>query len=109
MLDVQNKECITPNELMQLMSNKSKLVKIIDVRNMEEYNASHIPWAINIELLEIDLANKIFDKEDLVITVCGKGGGRSAQASEKLKELGFKNSAWLCGGTFGWQEKNTNN
>jgi rhodanese-related sulfurtransferase len=44
----------------------------------------------------------LFDKDDVIVTACGKGGGRSADASDKLKELGFKNAYWLCGGTFAW-------
>lgn len=96
--------CIAPEELKQLIEHKKQLVKIIDVRSKEEYEANHIPGAINIAILDIELAVRFFDKSDPVITACGKGGGRSTQAAEKLQELGFKNSTWLCGGTFGWIE-----
>ena len=96
--------CIALKELKQLIENEKQNIKIIDVRSREEYDESHIPGAINIALLEIESANKLFDKSDSIITACGKGGGRSTQAAEKLQELGFKNSNWLCGGTFGWIE-----
>ena len=42
---------------------------------------------------------------DYLITACGKGGGRSAEATEKLQLLGFSKAIWLCGGTIGWNEK----
>jgi len=44
----------------------------------------------------------LFDKVAVLVTACGKGGGRSTQASNLLKELGFENTYWLCGGTQGW-------
>ncbi|MGE0568045.1 MAG: rhodanese-like domain-containing protein [Bacteroidia bacterium] len=104
MKNVQPGNCIALDELKQLIEAKQQQVKIIDVRSKEEYDESHIPGAINIVILEMELANKLFDKNDFVITACSKGGGRSTQAAEKLQELGFKNSTWLCGGTFGWIE-----
>lgn len=97
--------CIAPEELKQLIKEKKQQVKIIDVRNKEEYDDNHIPGAINIAVSDIEAASTLLDKSDYVIAVCGKGGGRSTQAAEKLQELGFKNSTWLCGGTFGWIEK----
>lgn len=104
MENVQINNCIALKELKQLIESEKQNVKIIDVRSREEYDESHIPGAINIALLEIEMANKLFDKGNFIITVCGKGGGRSTQAAERLQELGFKNSNWLCGGTFGWIE-----
>lgn len=104
MESVQPNNCIALKELKHLIETRQQQVKILDVRSKEEYEESHIPGAINISILDIELASTLFDKSDFVITACGKGGGRSTQAAEKLHELGFKNSTWLCGGTFGWFE-----
>lgn len=104
MENLKSNTCITLKELKQLIKTKQLQVKILDVRNKEEYDEYHIPGTINIAILEIEMASKLFDKNDFIITVCGKGGGRSAQAAEKLLELGFKKSTWLCGGTFVWQQ-----
>ena len=104
MESVQLNNCIALKELKHLIETKQQQVKILDVRSKEEYEKSHIPGAINIAILEIELANKLFDKNDFLITACGKGGGRSTQAAEKLQELGFKNATWLCSGTIGWLE-----
>lgn len=101
MESVQPSNCIALKELKQLIETKQQQVKVLDVRSKEEYDESHIPGVINIGILEIELENKLFDKSDFVITACGKGGGRSTQAAEKLYQLEFKNSTWLCGGTFG--------
>jgi len=94
--------CITINDLKKIIDSKLYDVKIIDVRSIEEFNESHIPEAIHFELINFDVADSLFKKTDILITTCGKGGGRSISASEKLKELGFTNFKWLCGGTIGW-------
>lgn len=101
---VSFKNCLPLAELKQFVILHKQKVKIIDVRSKEEFNERHIPGAIHIELSQIDTAKQLFDKDDIVVTACGKGGGRSTDASERLKELGFKNAYWLCGGTFGWFE-----
>lgn len=75
---------------------------VIDVRSPEEYNEGHIPGAINIPLAELPDGLAETDKEAHVVTVCGKGGGRSATAAETLKSNGYRNAQYLCGGTLGW-------
>lgn len=103
MENVSLRNCLRLSELKQFIILKKQQVKIIDVRSKEEFEEKHIPGAMHIELTQIDLAIDLFYKNDILVTACGKGGGRSADASEKLKELGFKNTYWLCGGTFGWE------
>lgn len=103
MENVSLKNCLPLEELKQFIIIKKQQVKIIDVRSREEYEERHIPGAIHLELSQIDIANQLFDKNDIIVTACGKGGGRSTTAFEKLKALGFKNVYWLCGGTFGWE------
>ncbi len=94
--------CITKNDLKKIIDSNLHKIKIIDVRSIEEFNESHIPEAIHFEQINFNIAESLFNKTDILITTCGKGGGRSISASEKLKELGFTNSKWLCGGTIGW-------
>lgn len=102
----QVNECISIEDTKQLLATENQFVKIIDVRSKEEFDLAHIPGAINIATLDIKMATQLFDKSDYLITACGKGGGRSTEAAEKLKSLGFKHAAWLCGGTFDWIENN---
>jgi rhodanese-related sulfurtransferase len=97
------RNCLPLSELKQFIILKKQQVKIVDVRSKEEFEEKHIPGAMHIELSQINFASDLFDKDDVIVTACGKGGGRSADASDKLKELGFKNAYWLCGGTFGWE------
>lgn len=104
MENIQIVNCIALEKLKQLIADKKQEVKIIVVRNREEFDQQHIPGAMNIAISELELVNKFLDKADIIITACGKGGGRSTQAAEKLNKMGFENSNWLCGGTFGWYE-----
>ena len=92
-------DCIALVELKQLSPEK---IFVIDVRSAGEYEAQHIPVAINIPLDKLEETASTFDKNKRYVTACGKGGGRSAQAAELLQQIGFNNAKFLCGGTFGW-------
>jgi rhodanese-related sulfurtransferase len=92
--------CITSDMVKQKLHDDNNIV-VIDVRSTEEYNEKHIPAAIHIPLDQLQTEFIHFSKENLYITVCGKGGGRSADAAEKLRQSGLS-SAWLCGGNLGW-------
>jgi rhodanese-related sulfurtransferase len=85
-----------------LIKQSPDQVTVIDVRNPEEYAAKHISGAINIPLGELENRSNELSKNALIITACGKGGGRSAEAAALLKQLGFVQANFLCGGTFGW-------
>jgi rhodanese-related sulfurtransferase len=104
MENVLPENCITRKELRQLIADK-KEIRIIDVRTKEEYETLHIPGAVNVEISEITEISKSFCKTELIITSCGKGGGRSAKAAKILIELGFINTKWLEGGTYDWYEQ----
>lgn len=91
--------CISYSGLQQLIA-RGEHVTIIDVRSGDEFEKQHIPGAIHIPLAEISAI--VFPKESLhIITVCGKGGGRSQQAAALLKTAGYT-AQWLCNGTDGW-------
>lgn len=101
MEEIKNENsCISKKEVEQLITSGEKIL-ILDVRSGKEYNEQHIEGALNIPV-EI-LQNKLDELGDakLIITACGKGGGRSANAAQLLTKNGFS-AKWLCGGTFGW-------
>lgn len=95
-------DCITLQELKQLIASAIKPPIIIDVRSQQEYDEMHIAEAMNIELSKLETTIHLFSKSDVIVTACGKGGGRSTDAAKTLIALGFKNTKWLCGGTLGW-------
>ena len=75
---------------------------LIDVRSPEEFAAGHIDGAINIPLDTLPERASELPRGAIVVTVCGKGGGRSARAAEQLRAGGFLSARSLCGGTQAW-------
>lgn len=71
---------------------------IIDVRSEAEYAQQHLPQAIHIPIQQLAGALPALRRYKRVVTVCGKGGGRSAEAAQWLRKAGL-NARWLCGGT----------
>lgn len=83
---------MTGKELVDKNSGKEKdNVLIIDVRSAEEYEAGHIPNAINIFVDEIEnRLSKIEDYKDKPIILYCNTGNKSGQAAEILAKKGFK-------------------
>lgn len=94
------KDCMDVAEVKQAL-RANKKIQLLDVRSKEEFEEGHIPEAQNIVLSDLQKQLATLNKDIQYITVCGKGGGRSADAAKLLKESGF-NAIWLCGGTNQW-------
>ncbi|MDP2356972.1 MAG: rhodanese-like domain-containing protein [Beijerinckiaceae bacterium] len=75
---------------------------VIDVREPNEYQAGHIPHAINHPLSRFDPAQLPADKP--VVLVC-QAGGRSARALQAVIEHGRKDVVHYAGGTGGWRSR----
>lgn len=76
---------------------------IVDVRSPEEFDAGHVAGAINIPLDVLATQASRLPDGAAIVTVCGKGGGRSERAAEQLRSLGWAWARSLCGGTQAWQ------
>ena len=62
---------------------------LIDVREPGEYAQGHVPGSKNVPLSKIHIVgNFVKDKNTPVFVYC-LSGGRSSQAANKLKDLGF--------------------
>lgn len=97
-----------------MMINKAELSKmlkdgynvtVIDVRNRKEFEEMHVPFAINIPIEEIESGETTLDTKGIIVTVCGKGGGRSERAADFIRKNLQGEAYFLDGGTFGWFEK----
>lgn len=95
------KTAISRAELKQLLEKKENIM-VIDVRSNDEYYEKHIPFAANIPVEIIESGNFIPEPSKIVITACGKGGGRSERAANYLREHNKNEVYFLEGGTFGW-------
>lgn len=89
--------CIEPEALAQLPG-----AVIIDVRSPDEYAEAHVDGALNIPLDVLADRAAELSMDALLVTACGKGGGRSEQGAALLRELGFASVRSLCGGTQAW-------
>lgn len=90
---------IDAQEALDMMN--SEVVIIVDVRTQEEFDAGHIENAILIpnESITIDPV-ELSDKEAIILVYC-RSGNRSAQASQKLVDLGYQN-VYDFGGIIDW-------
>jgi MFS family permease len=93
--------CIEPVEL-KAFALRGRLL-ILDVRSAQEFALGHVEGAVNIPLDTLGSHASGLPRDRLIVTVCGKGGGRSDRAAQELRTRGFLSVRSLCGGTDGWQ------
>jgi thioredoxin len=77
--------------------------QLLDVRTPEEYVVERIDNAVNVNWNGVDFESiaSAYDKSKPIFVYC-KVGGRSAQAANKLSEMGFKEIYNLEGGIMKW-------
>ena len=79
-------------------------VKLLDVREPEEWAEGRLETAILIPLADVSSdAPKQLSKEDPIVVYCAHGV-RSLHALMGLKQLGFENVRSLEGGICAWLE-----
>jgi molybdopterin/thiamine biosynthesis adenylyltransferase/rhodanese-related sulfurtransferase len=94
---------ITAVELKQRLDRGDKL-RIIDVREPNEYQINRIPGSELIPLGELPRRYAELDPNDELVMQC-KMGGRSAKAADFLRSVGFKRVLNLKGGILDWVDK----
>lgn len=65
--------------------------KLIDVRDLDEYENGRIPGSINIPLAEIEKIKNIIDDKDTPLFVYCLSGVRSNSATSLIKSFGYTN------------------
>ena len=94
-------EQITPQEAKKIMDSGEEHI-ILDTREQDEFDESHIPGAILIPYTEIEnKAEEILPDKDAQILVYCRSGRRSKIASESLSNLGYTNVKEF-GGIIDW-------
>ncbi len=96
---------IDSKPITEISQKELKDAILVDVRTPEEFNAGHLPSAININWYDTNFAQQFsgIDKTKIIFFYC-KVGGRSAQATERLIALGYKHVVNLEGGYDTWIE-----
>ena len=96
-------EQITVEQMSEAIKDSS--IQLIDVRTSGEFLDGHLKNSHNICVTDDDFKEQAagLDKDKPVYVYCKKGG-RSAQAAEILKDMGFKKIYDLKGGIVLWEE-----
>ncbi len=74
---------------------------VIDVRELDEYIAGHIPMSMNIPLSTIENSIDRFRSESDVYLVC-RSGNRSQMVCEYLHDRDIVNVVNVASGILGW-------
>ncbi|GIP60979.1 MULTISPECIES: rhodanese-like domain-containing protein [Paenibacillus] len=93
---------ISPQELSARLK-KGEAVKMLDVREPEEWAAGHIEGAKHIPLGQILERLGELDADEELIVIC-RSGNRSGLACELLEEKGF-NVVNMTGGLLAWEDE----
>lgn len=96
---------LTPHAFKAGMNDKKDEI-LLDVRTAGEYSEGHIKNAINIDWYSPDFQAEVakLDKSKPVFLYC-KSGGRSGQAAQVLKNMGFTEVYDLDGGITSWKNE----
>jgi len=84
---------------------ENKDVKLIDVREDNEWDKAHAAGAIHLGkgIIERDIETTVPDKNIELILYCG-GGYRSALAADALQRMGYTNAFSMAGGWKAWKD-----
>ena len=94
-------EQITQSEAKKIMDSDEKYI-ILDVREQDEFDESHIPGAILIPYTQIEekAEEQLLEKDAQILVYC-RSGRRSKIAAESLANLGYTNVKEF-GGIIDW-------
>lgn len=92
---------ISQDEAKKMMDKDDGHV-IVDVRREDEFASGHIPGAILIpnESIGTEKPAELPDLDQIILVYC-RSGNRSAQASQKLADIGYTN-VFDFGGIMTW-------
>lgn len=106
LLKKHNSESIPYISVQELAMPKTEVI-LLDARETEEYNVSHLETAIHVGYDDFDInsvTKQIKDKSAVIVVYCSLGV-RSEDIGEQLKKAGYTNIFNLYGGIFEWKNK----
>jgi len=106
LLKQYNKNLVPYITAEELAMPKTDVI-LLDSREQNEFEISHLKNAINVGYNEFDPSNIsefIEDKDQAIVVYCSLGI-RSETVANKLKEAGYTNVQNLYGGIFEWKNK----
>jgi hydroxyacylglutathione hydrolase len=97
---------LSSSELAKELTTKKPLV--LDVRTKGEFDAGHIPSAVNLPLGELPSRLSELPSDRRIVATC-RTGSRSSTALSLLRAAGFAQSVDQRGGFEAWQERQKTN
>lgn len=96
---------VTVAETRDRMADVNSDVRLIDVREDDEWRAGHAAGADHLGkgIIERDIEATVPDKSTELILYCG-GGFRSALAADVLQDMGYTNVWSMAGGWKAWKD-----
>lgn len=76
--------------------------QLIDVRDAQDHATAEVEGSVHIPLAELTPRLGEISLDLIPVTVCGKGGGCSAEGADLLVALGREGALAREGGTLGW-------
>lgn len=93
-------------EAQRLLAAEAGSLRLVDVRDPDEYEQCRLPGAelIPLATLPSEAAGKLPDKDASILVYCHHGM-RSLRAAEMLRVAGYKNVRSVAGGIDRWSHE----
>ena len=94
---------ISGQDAQRLLAEKGSDLRLIDVRDPEEYAVCRLPGAqlISLQVLPAEAPVKLPEKNAEILLYCHHGM-RSLRAAEYLRSVGYTNARSIAGGIDRW-------
>ena len=99
-----NPDEVSVQEMKKALENKSLNIKVVDVRDLDEYQIAHIKGVPQIPLGSLPQRFTELDPNQEIYLHC-KSGIRSMKALKFLREQGFKHLKSVKGGISAWSNE----
>ena len=94
---------ISVHDTQRLLAEKGATLRLIDVRDPDEFAFCRLPGAemISLQVLPSEAGGRLPDKSAAIVLYCHHGM-RSARAADYLRQLGYTNAQSMAGGIERW-------
>jgi adenylyltransferase/sulfurtransferase len=100
----QNPDEVTVQEMKKALETPSLGIRVVDVREMDEYEIAHVPGVPIVPLSLLPQRFTELDPNQQIYLHC-KSGKRSMKALEFLRQQGFKYVKSVKGGISAWSDE----
>ncbi|HEV7918159.1 MAG TPA: molybdopterin-synthase adenylyltransferase MoeB [Solirubrobacterales bacterium] len=98
---------VDPQEVADILETRPDDAVIVDVREQNEWDESHVPGAHHVSrsFLEQRIGRVAPDPNERVILYCQSGNRSALAAATLIDELGYENVESMAGGITSWKQR----